>query len=61
MTFIERSEKRDPQKKSFFQTTMQQIINDKLIASKLDEYKVKYDMYNFYEWNKKKKSIWRKR
>ena len=39
---------------------MQQIINDKLISSKLDEYKVKYDMNNFYEWNKKKKSIWRK-
>ena len=52
--------KKRPTKKTFFQTIMQQIINDKLIASKLDEYKVKYDMNNFYEWNKKKKSIWRK-
>ncbi len=32
---------------------MQPIINDKLIANKLDEYRVKYDMNNFYEWNKK--------
>ena len=49
MTFIERSEKKRPTKKTFFQTIMQQIINDKLIASKLDEYRVKYDMNNFYE------------
>ena len=36
---------------------MPPIINDKLIASKLDEYRVKYDMNNFYERKKKKKSI----
>ncbi len=36
---------------------MQPIINDKLIASKLDEYKVKYDMNNFMNEIKKRRAF----
>ena len=56
-TFIERSEKKRHTKKTFFQTIMQPIINDKLIASKLDEYRVKYDMNNLMNEIKKRRAF----
>ena len=43
------SEKNELKKglKKFFSSFGQPIINDKLIASKLDEYRIKFDMNNF--------------
>ena len=45
--FTERSETRKPTKRKFFSTLIQPTINDKFIASKLDEYRIKYNMNNF--------------
>ena len=43
----EKNEMKKGSKKKFFSSFGQPIINDKLIASKLDEYRIKFDMNNY--------------
>ena len=50
MNLLLKEVKQKTYKKKFFSTFNQtNNINDKLIASKLDEYKLKFDMNDIYE------------
>ena len=52
----EKNEMKKGSKKKFFSSFGQPIINDKLIASKLDEYRIKFDMNNFMNEIKQKRN-----